>query len=95
MCIEPPNIKIEMVNDSSISRDFDGLEFNFIPSHELVNIDIVVAERWLENDSHLTSESNEEPNHIMVNQNDTEFDMLPCGPLKNLVMQIKFCETTG
>ena len=95
ICIEPNDIDIQLMHETSLTKDFDGADFNSIPSNELVNIEILVKERWLEENPHLTADSNDEIKKDSVNQSSVKEESLPCGPLENFVMQIKFCDNEG
>ena len=95
ICIVPTDIDILLVHETTLTKDFDGADFNSIPPNELVNIEILVKERWLEENPHLTADSNDEIKKDSVNQSSVKEESLPCGPLENFVMQIKFCDNEG
>ena len=95
ICIEPADIDIQLVHETTLAKDFDGADFNSIPSNELVNIEILVKERWLEENPHLSADSNDEMKNDSANQNSVNEESHPCGPLENFIMQIKFCDNEG
>ena len=95
MCIEPIDIELQLLHETNIAQDFDGYFFDIIPSNELVNIDVLVEERWLEDNPYLSSEFKDELKFIRVKSKIADEKALVCGPLENLVLQIKFCDNMG
>ena len=76
---------------NALNNEFDINEFPSIPANELVNVDVVIAERWLEDNPFPNDDPRDEfykPIENLHKCNDEE--SIPCGPLNLMVLQLKF-----
>ena len=95
MCIESTDVDLHLVHEPLSRNDYEADDFDFIPSNEVVNIDVPVEERWLEDNPRLNMELNDDLSIFRVNQNSTHKESVPCGPLETFVLQIKFRDKSG
>ena len=76
---------------NALNNEFDIDEFQSIPAYELVNVDVVIAERWLEeNPFPIEDHRDDVYKHIENIHQCNDYDSIPCGPLNLMVLQLKF-----
>ena len=98
LTIDPLDVHLEL-GCEKLGTDFDINEFQEIPVNELINVDTVIAERWLEDMPFLNDD-------FQPSSGDAAYGPLKrpfkgtmdvadiCGPLEFMVLQLKFNTNT-
>ena len=80
-----------MVSQHMLDKDYDLNEFHIIPANELVNVVVIIGERWLEDNPFPTDDIQDNVCKAIecLNKGNTESNNPP-GPLNYMVLQLKF-----
>ena len=82
---------LSLVPKNALKNEFDIDEFPSIPANELVNVDVVIAERWLEENPFPNEDPRDDVYKPLENLHKcNDDDSIPCGPLNVMVLQLKF-----
>ena len=94
MVIDPIDLHLYLKRREQFVKDFEINEFENIPTYELVNVQAVIAQRWLE-DKPIFQDDVQQYSKTDFYNSASRFkgineNCIPCGPLEFMVLQLKF-----